>query len=187
MKIHNTHELRLRARSHAKNDHILQGTYGEGKANGEVEFKGCAIGCLSTPHRKPELRRFIRKYLHAGGWLEVDDRDQRAMLAKEFGICLSLARLAEGFFEAQPYHGQAINFVRDFAEALPEAANIRPVDCRRFARQFGVAESRWKRHGDIRFEEIEAAIIQPEEQTEEFLSWLRAGGRVSKMERILAA
>lgn len=136
MRIKNTRELRLRANAHARLDHVKQRTYGQAKVNGQAEYKGCAVGCLSTPHRKPDLIAFLRSKVHGalsfGGWVAFDGsgNPQRDALARDFGICAALAVVAEGFFEAQPKHGAAIEFIRDFAHALPEGADVRPDDVR---------------------------------------------------------
>lgn len=135
MRIKNKRELVLRALGHARLDHIAQGTYGSASCNGEVEFKGCAIGCLATPHRKGELRSFIRRLgeLICGEYeLEEAGTDQIPRLKREFGICPELARVAEAFFESQPTHGAAIEFIPEFAKALPEGANITPRKVRKF-------------------------------------------------------
>lgn len=136
MRIKNTTELRVRARSHAANDHVIQGTYGIGVLNGHAEFRGCAIGCLSTPHREADLRQYLSEFLNTkyGPTNRIDgvdfygvfdeDSGQRQKLEDEFGMTKHLIIAAEGFFEAQPTHGAAINFVRDFATALPEGAEI---------------------------------------------------------------
>lgn len=135
MKVHDTHELHLRATAHAKEDHLKQGTYGDVTKNGKLNYVGCAIGCLSTPHRKAELIRFLTKHTTVNEWklagktqydvsFDLDSNDQREMLTEEFGICRALAVTAEGFFEAQPTHGAAIEFFKRFALALNEGANF---------------------------------------------------------------
>jgi len=133
MKIKNTKELVLRARGHAKLDHIAQGTYGDGTVNGDVEFKGCAIACLATPHRKKDMRAWFIKWLgenYEPGYsneVEFDDHaDLIPALEREFGITQGLARAAEALFESQSTHGAAINFIPAFAEALNEGADITP-------------------------------------------------------------
>lgn len=132
-KIKNTRELVLRARGHARQDHIQQGTYGDASCNGHLEFKGCAIGCLATPHRQSELRAFIKRFGwkddDTGDWFLNEDNDsakQVKRLKREFGICEPLARLAEGIFEGARTHGAAINVIPEFAAALPEGVNITP-------------------------------------------------------------
>ena len=159
MRIHDTEKLVARARSHARADHVMQGTYGRVRSNGKAQFEGCAVGCLSTPSYEEGLgemmdntvtawfatevgQRHLQRY-HAGhcsdvqiefhalgymqaqgisteGLLYIDPEQQREDLAEEFGLTHSLVTLGEGLFESQPTHGQAIEFVRSFAEAMPE-------------------------------------------------------------------
>lgn len=183
MKIKNTKELQLRADSHARNDHILQGTYGKGNVNGHIEFKGCAVGCLSTPHRKKELRDFLRKHLnrrpaYAYGpeqFLDITEGTQREMLAKEFGITEDLAVLAEGIFEVQETHGAAINFVRDFAKALVEGSDIRPRDVHAYMRKnlngCGLHYADIMEEVEIQRDEYEGDNASAVADT--FLNWLR--------------
>ena|ERR1700690_1419548 len=176
MKIKNTKELRLRANDHAKHDRIKQGTYGDGNVNGHAEFKGCAIGCLSTPHRKAELREFLRGIFGGAseGWQQLeyaendlDDFGQMKLLSKEFGICPELARSAEALFEGCDTHGAAIEFVPAFAKALPEGADIRPNAVVAF----------WKQQdegGRCAYEEG-CAVSDPTIK-EQFLDWLKSRG-----------
>lgn len=134
MKVRNTRELVQRARGHARADHVKQGTYGRGAVNGHVVYKGCAIGCLSTPHRKPELRKFLRAVFggpkgtpNSLNHVEYFGRDEFAMLkdlGAEFGIDPTLARCAEAIFERLPTHGEAIDFIPAFASALNEGASF---------------------------------------------------------------
>lgn len=120
MKIKNTTELVRRARWHARQDHVRQGTYGEIETNGKIDFEGCAIGCLATPHRQKDLWAAFRT--HGGMLTEVSF--QLETLEDDFGICNELARCAEAIFENFPYHGEAIEFIPRFAEALNEGAEI---------------------------------------------------------------
>lgn len=161
MRIHDTEKLVARARSHARADHVMQGTYGRVMSNGKARFEGCAVGCLSTPSYEEGLgemmdgtvaawfateigQKHLERYqagkcpdiqieFHALGYLEnqgistegllyIDPAQQREDLAEEFGLTNSLVTLGEGLFESQPTHGQAIEFVRNFAEAMPEGA-----------------------------------------------------------------
>lgn len=141
MKIKNTKELVLRADGHAKADRIKQGTYGSATVNGHAEFEGCAIGCLATPHRKADLRSFLRGFLgktDAGArdpWggvpvanepFSLDEDMLIKQLGKEFGICPALARVAESCFESYDTHGGAIEFIPRFARSLNEGAEITP-------------------------------------------------------------
>ena len=128
--IKNKRELVLRAKGHARADHVQQGTYGRASVNGYADFKGCAIGCLATPHRQPELRKFLRdlfkgpvrdRHLEDAG---LDEYKQQELLKREFGICPALARAAESFFESQRTHGAAIEFIPAFAMSLPEGRNV---------------------------------------------------------------
>ena len=125
MKLKNIAELKRRAKWHAANDHVKQGTYGDVTKNGDFEFHGCAVGCLAMPHTKRGMRRFL-----SGRW----DEDLRMFalypdemyqaLTEEFGITNALAREADDLFEEQPTHGAAIEFVKNFANALNEGADI---------------------------------------------------------------
>lgn len=127
MKIKNVKELQLRANAHARLDHYRQGTYGSGKTNGHTEYRGCAVGCLATPHRKDDLRDFIITHgKKRGDWYEVNfaGPEQREMIEGEFGICEDLIVVAEGFFEAQPTHGGAIEFVKRFSHSLNEGSDF---------------------------------------------------------------
>lgn len=130
--IKNKRELVLRAEGHARSDHIMQGTYGDISANGSVEFYGCAIGCLATPHRQKELRAFfdekkvesvpgVSPYVPSGVF---HSRNLLTKLEEEFGICPALGRCAEAIFEDMPTHGSAISFIPKFARALPEGVDI---------------------------------------------------------------
>ncbi len=138
MKIKNTKLLRKRADWHHANDHIKQGTYGEGSVNGKPYFEGCAIGCLSTPHTFKALNAWARSYLpedyESGQMVELgpEPGEMRGILGEEFGICNALTHLAEDIFEGLGYHGDAINFVRDFAHALKEGSTITDRDVGQF-------------------------------------------------------
>jgi hypothetical protein len=182
MKIKNTKELKLRANGHARSDHILQGTYGDASANGHVKYEGCAVACLSTPHRKRSLRAFIKEHTGTWGGYDRDVADMRKDLAKEFGINRYLVIAAEGYFEAQETHGAAIEFVKNFAHALPEGANITPGQVKAFLKQqFG-----WTPGFDS-FAEITLGVAGRDSysyyleqggsvidsRTSEFLQWLR--------------
>ncbi len=137
MKTKNTKELRLRAAAHARADHVKQGTYGRGYTNGHTEYKGCAIGCLTTPHRKRDLITFIKSFrfydeINYSVDTYTDSIELRKQLSREFGLCKQLVYLAEAFFEAQTTHGAAINFVRDFGAAVPEGKKFTPKQCNKF-------------------------------------------------------
>jgi hypothetical protein len=146
MKIKNTRELVLRAQGHARGDHIAQGTYGNVKANGKAEFKGCFIGCWATPHRQRELRSLWRRLRGQYGYIgpiaqagyTLDDDDLIPLLKREFGICPEFARICEAIFEGIEKHGAAIAFLPAVAKALPEGKNITPRACHRFARAHGI-------------------------------------------------
>lgn len=127
-KIKNTGELVLRAQAHARHDRIRQGTYGDASVNGHAEYKGCFIGCLSTPHRKRDLFSFLRKARDEGSLEYFDDHDQRLALHREFGICLELSYLCEAIFEGLPTHGAAIEFLPAFAKALAPCEGKRITD-----------------------------------------------------------
>ena len=124
MRLRNIRELQLRARWHAQLGHIEQGTYGNGEVNGHAEFRGCAVGCLSTPHTKNRLIEFLREHLTPYGGLDNEGQEQREALTDEFGITTELVSTVEAIFEAQPTHGAAIEFVPNFANALTEGAVI---------------------------------------------------------------
>jgi hypothetical protein len=203
MKIKNKGLLVRRAEWHAKNDHVKQGTYGDSSCNGKVEFEGCAIGCLATPHTERGLRAFIRKLgekevksdykfdpsLGYSTWqreetgsfvLYEEDDDQLPRIAREFGINRALARAAEGLFESFNKNGEAINFIPAFARALPEGVNVRPDAVKRA----------WKRITGLELElETSNAFSGPysnryygrkssvpaTEAARQFLAWLRSG------------
>jgi hypothetical protein len=192
----NTTELKLRARAHARYDHVKQGTYGEGKTNGKSEFEGCAVGCLSTPHRKEELRAYLQRWLpdwaleeNEWGELTISAADQHQMLADEFGLCGRLVAIAEGLFEAQETHGDAINFVRDFACAIPEGLDITDAMAEDYIEQH--FEGRWGFFSDYSSREdndpdddlfgwgaiktLARKADTVEEDSAEFIDWVKAG------------
>lgn len=176
MRIKNTRELVLRADTHARHDRIVQGTYGAATVNGEVEFHGCAIGCLATPHRKRSLRSYLRAIrdgeaagrcgLGSGDTFYIDSARQIRDLRREFGINAALARAAEDLFENQETHGAAIEFIPAFARALNEGANITPRGVKaameRAEKAARTTQDRW---GQWAYDE---AV-----QAEHFLAWLR--------------
>lgn len=176
MKIKNTRELRLRARGHARADHITQGTYGNSHTNGKPEFEGCAIGCLATPHRQSDLRSFIKRL----GSFDISDEvwrlnenaePQLNRLRREFGISRQLARMAEALFEGFSLHSDAIDFIPAFASALNEGADLKPAALRReWQRLGGSAYVGWSgRHPTAELGEEDAEDMAPK-----FLAWLRA-------------
>jgi hypothetical protein len=142
MRIKNVKLLRARARWHAKEGHVKQGTYGGGRVNGEVEFHGCFVGCLATPHSKRALKSFLQENLSGLVWasgeshlLERTVREQHRTLTATFGLTPPLIALIEAFFEAQPTHAEAIDFVPKVAAALNEGADISPKDVRLWWRE----------------------------------------------------
>lgn len=184
MKIKNTKELRLRANSHTKLDHIKQGTYGLVKLNGHPEYRGCAIGCLSTPHRKRDFLRFVKATIDTlraegvsirkGRWQGfADGYKQRDALAKEFGITENLAIVAEACFEGQVKHGAAIEFIRDFAFALPEGADIQDRHVVAFLERRGVTVGWNLNYYDIKQHMMRSTGGIPQ-FTMDFLDWLRS-------------
>lgn len=138
MKIHDTEKLRKRADSHAKEDHIKQGTYGHAETNGYTEYKGCAVSCLATPSLDEGLVNWIK--LKGAMRVEKDGTDVwkvggilpgpfmsarlRETVEDQFGINTTLMIIAEGLFEAQPTHGAAIEFVKEFAHSFKEGTDI---------------------------------------------------------------
>lgn len=194
MKIKNTPEIRLRADAHAKADHVKQGTYGRGKVNGLAGYRGCAVGCLSTPHRRRDLLKFLREQatkvvdFKKGKWFDFEGygNQQRRLLAEEFGICNELAVIAEGCFESQVTNAEAIDFVRDFAHALPEGVDVRDRNCAAFLRSQGLR--RVRSYNNIidavaPFQVTNKRASKAERQrvedfTTAFLAWLRNGCRV---------
>lgn len=145
MRTKNTHELRLRANAHARAGHVDKGTYGKAKINGHADYRGCAIACLAAPHRKRDLRRWLKALTNPfpdyPGWTMLESEQgqlHRDSLQKEFGLCGALISVVEGVFEAQPTHAEAIDFVRDFAHAVPEGVRISPREVRRFLESRGV-------------------------------------------------
>jgi hypothetical protein len=172
-RIKNTRELVLRAQGHARSDHIKQGYYGESNCNGQVEFKGCAIGCLATPHRVSELRSFIKRLGSFDGdeWeLSETGSDQIPRLRKEFGICTQLARCAEALFEGFTNHHDAIDFIPAFAKALNEGADIKPGEVRAAFNRLGGSAflSHYTRVANADLGTSEAEVLAPK-----FLAWLR--------------
>lgn len=173
MRIKNTAELVRRANWHARYDHIEQGTYGDATVNGVAEFKGCAIACLSTPHTKKGLRDFLRGIFGGSGSGELNEfgwksDDQRKALAKEFGICRTLALVLEGLFESQKTHGAAIEFIPAFAKALKEGSDIKPAELRkRFPELLEEADS----YDPESYQVVGANHVEP--LTEEFLAFLK--------------
>lgn len=192
MKIKNTKELRLRAASHVRDDHVIQGTYGDVTRNGHVTFKGCAIGCLSTPHRKAEMLKFLEEHSGPYGGLSISNKDQRGLLATEFGINRALAMTAEGFFEAQLTHGAAIQFVKEFADSLVEGSELTPSDVLRWLKSnLKLTGLEANVEGNVTFyDEVDYALkhrgnepLHPDSEeleervgslTEKFLGWLRS-------------
>lgn len=187
MKTKNTRELRLRANSHARAGHVMQGTYGKGKLNGLPGYRGCAIACLAAPHRKRDLLKMLRGLIghkRTGMWHEgpFTSGRWRKALKSEFGLCDGLIRVVEGYFEAQPTHAQAIDFVRDFAHALPEGTDIQDRHVRAFMRRQGYTG------GLAEYTQIETFVKSDgrglstawsrkrlaEERTAELLAWLRS-------------
>jgi hypothetical protein len=193
MKIKNTRELKLRARAHAKFDHVQQGTYGRGRVNGVAVFKGCMVGCLSTPHRQADLRRFLKRWLEFPGAPGVscigrEPENQHRAMAREFGISLSLTALAEGLFEAQLTHGEAIDFVCDFACSLPAGADIGPRQVRRFTDHHSLPqiiiedeEGNWLgvREAFKGRQRPRSKGVRP--TTKAFIAFCKAGGKVSEL------
>lgn len=168
MKIKNKKELVLRARGHARTDHITQGTYGHAEANGHVEYRGCAIGCLSTPHRQKDLRRFV-----LDGVDFDDDSGMVRTLAEEFGICPALARAAEAIFEGLDTHGQAIEFIPAFARALPEGVDIGSRSVADWWRKNTRASATCYGPGDWGFGWLYSRRHDAATIRDEFLDWLR--------------
>ena len=168
--IHDTKELRLRARGHHRADRICQGRYGDME---DRSFRGCAIGCLGTPHRRDALRAFINKHFTFNSqWQdysgELGAGEQRQALQREFGIRLPLAHACEAFFEAQETNAAASNFLLHFAEALNEGAEIRRRDLDRFFKDnFGCRmPTRWRG--------IEELVEQnPRPITAKFIAWIK--------------
>lgn len=177
----NTKELKLRGAAHARADHIKQGTYGRGWTNGKTVFEGCAVGCLSTPHRQAALVKFLKEHLSSFAFdpeenpdgdtweLHLSDNRQREMLEEEFGLNSELIKLTEALFEAQPTHGAAINFVRDFSAAVPEGVNIEDEDCERFAESFKL--SLWREWNEVEEDITDSGNV--EGITTSYLDWLR--------------
>ena len=173
MKIKNTAELRRRANAHARNDRIAQGTYGDASVNGHVEYHGCAIGCLSTPHRKAELRTYLLS--QGADILDIPRPNVEAMLrrlSREFGISPALARCAEAIFETLPTHGAAIEFIPKFAASLNEGADITPAALRNVWPDIIDTHGGWSyvTSDRAKWPRSERAAVA----AEQFLRWLRA-------------
>lgn len=169
-QLRNIHELQLRANWHAKQGHVMQGTYGDVSLNGHLDFRGCAVGCLSTPHRMSRLKTFLQKFMDSGGGLKHEGQGQRESLEKEFGLNYVMIACVEGLFEGQPTHGAAISFVRDFAHALREGAEITTQDIYTWqARALGIREDGWNEIHEA-LESYEAE--QVETVTTDFLDYV---------------
>lgn len=184
MKIKNKRELVLRAQYHARHDHVKQGTYGIGRANGQVEFQGCAIGCLAAPHRKKDLRDYVRAifdktkvpaYSHLinsdGSMYDPRDSDELvAEVGREFGLTPRLLRAAEDVFEGLIEHADAIDFIPAFAKALPEGARITDRQVAAFRKHY---------HWDAGWDEATQTDREPsgEAKREQLLGWLRSRDR----------
>jgi hypothetical protein len=132
MIIKNTETLRKRADFHHEQDQIIQGDYGEAKTNGDIEYKGCAIGCLSTPNptEQPAFADFLKEHRPEGAlpgkWavVNLDSEQMREILGEEFGICYNLTHLAENIFESIMGEQEAADFVKEFAYALRDGIVI---------------------------------------------------------------
>ncbi len=186
MRIKSKRELVLRAQGHARVDHIQQGTYGDATLNGHAEFKGCAIGCLATPHRKSELLRYLRTQRAQNGLVYGYDDVHGEMLhvalpsagemvqrlRSEFGINEGLARAAESVFEGLETHGAAIEFIPAFAKALPEGVDVTPAMVARWWNA-NVGTAEYDNYGD-RAWSFSMGYGPPEEVAERFLGWLRS-------------
>lgn len=188
MKTKNTKELRLRANAHCDRDHVEQGTYGSIKRNGRFLYQGCAVGCLSVPHRKRDLEKYLREVAateeEKGGsirsywWAFAEGDDEIARLQTEFGLQRPLLTVAEACFEGQGKHGAAIEFIRDFAHAVPEDVDIRPRDVMAFLRSQGYYElASTFDYGDLMMGR-DPRVVAP--FTKAFLDWLRNGARLKK-------
>ena len=130
--IKNGRELVLRAQGHARQDRITQATYGRGTVNGDVKLEACWIGCLSTPHRKPQLRSFLRKLGFDGNGFtqefHLDSQESLSQLENEFGINLCLARVCEAIFESResPEEGTKVTVRLAKAIAACEGKRLTP-------------------------------------------------------------
>lgn len=174
-------EFRKRVNDHAAKDHIAQGTYGLGSTNGKTEFQGCWIGCSAIPSAPKALKAFIKEY----GWegkdiegndiwqLDIDGGQLLPLLEDEFGISNLLARTLEAFFESQPTHGDAINFLPASAKAMNEGADITDEDIVGFLRGAGLDDAAYYDDFDdewvVSWEPMRDSFA---EATVEFLDWL---------------
>lgn len=174
MKIKNTRELVLRAQGHARADHIKQGTYGSSRTNGKTEFTGCAITCLAAPSRLADLRAWIKAVPREG--FSMEDHDEHALirqLGEEFGICESLARLVEIIFESLDFHGEAINFIPQFAKALVEGSSFTDYAVWNWAEKHGV-EPAHRGMWEIETDSYYDPVISITDLRDQFLAWVSA-------------
>jgi hypothetical protein len=129
--ITNGRELIARAEGHAKFDRISQGTYGKPDSNGsDVEYKGCAMFCLSTPATIADenigIWNRIWNMLDRTGEFEREDEIER--IREEFGICDGLLDLTEAIFEGLPFHGGAIEFIPEVARKIAQCEGLEITD-----------------------------------------------------------
>lgn len=149
--IRNKAELVRRAEYHRREDRFVQGTYSDFMGNGDVKFKGCAIGCLATPHTQSGLRKLFETLLPEGrrrlgiAHAEENAHTQLKRLRAEFGVSVALARLMEDVFERETDNDRAANATVRMVRALPEGVDIRGQDVKRFVEAHGGMATGWRR------------------------------------------
>lgn len=102
--VHNTDELRARARFHAANSTMDPHIYGLGGAG---MFSGCAVGCLTTSETAVKSNAFVMGRSHRG-------------LAEEFGIPYAVSMRLEGLFMRSGTARARRQLMLDFANSLQD-------------------------------------------------------------------
>lgn len=110
-----------RARSHMKADRFMRGTYGGWQVmNGTVEFRGCAVGCLSQPTDKSvfkttsKMKHDVEVYgadilpyieeaqIYASEFVDETEEPSRSNyseLEEQIGFCKPLIAMLDDCFE----------------------------------------------------------------------------------------
>lgn len=180
----NIPELRNRADFHRKWDNITGGTYGSPRldAEGRVRVGGCAVGCLSTPHRGRDIYAQIAEgrlsRIFTGGELYFSPTDpdsarsitQHQRLTEDFGLNSRLIRAIEGLFESQGSPEAKSKFLHTTAHAIPDGVQITCADVDAFTGEhIGVTS------GKAEWDEVCHAVERRNVRqiTKAFHKWLR--------------
>jgi protease II len=192
MIIKNKQKLVERAKAHKNADHITNQTYADvaGSHNGDrkEDWKLCAIGCLATETSLEKLLeqfgtenvRVWQEDEHTHYYCNIDEEILIDKLVDDFGICNSLARVAEAIFESVEEefgmydelrddsqfvlsYEERQNFPTEFAQALPEGTNITDDDVFEFCNSVGI---------DIEY--ISPGEYVYDGAKDDFLEWLRS-------------